>query len=424
MSNGKYRAIHVNDVEPDFIRNKLKDRSLIAGVDVAKSEMYAGIGTPDGEVHRIITWTHPGQTREAYETMQSWGCGPIEMVLEPTGTYDDPLRYQADQLGWDVYRVSPKRMHDASEVYDGVPSQHDAKAASMLVWLHGQGISSRWSLKAERTRRLTTLTNRSTRQEVQWDRVVGRLEALLARHWPEVIGDWDYASASFLGILQEFGGPKAVRDNRNHVQERMREIGGHWLKQQRINDLLSAAQQTVGVPMTESEREELMRLAERADEIRHEQKRLKTRLTEVIEEKPGYEDVCRLRREVGTPTAAKFRVSVGDFREFEAPKALINAFGLTLKERSSGTKQGQHHITKRGPGEPRQLLYLATLRKIKDDPVFEAWHDKKVAREGGKRKKKSVIALARKYLKGLWHVARGKDFDSRKLFDVSRLKVA
>ncbi len=28
-----------------------------------------------------------------------------------------------------LYRVSPKRVHDAAEVYDGVPSLHDAKAA-------------------------------------------------------------------------------------------------------------------------------------------------------------------------------------------------------------------------------------------------------------------------------------------------------
>lgn len=424
MSNGKYRAIHVNDVDPDFIRAEVMDDRLIVGVDVAKKDMYAGIGTPDGEVHRLITWTHPKETREAFETIHSWGCDPIEMVLEPTGTYDDPLRYQADQFGWDVYRVDPKRMHDASEVYDGVPSKHDAKAASMLVWLHTQTLSSRWAMDNEKTRQLTTITTRSTRLDIQWDRAVGRLEALLARHWPEVLENWSFSSASFLGILTEWGGPDAVRSNESMVRKRMRQIGGHWLTEERISELIENAQRTVGVPMTDPEADVLRRQAARADDIRCQQKELRRQLNEMIQQQPGWEDVRRLGEEVGVPTASEFRVSVGDFRDYGAPKALINAFGLTLKERSSGIKQGRHHITKRGPGEARQLLYLATCRKIKEDPVFAAWHDKKVAREGGKRKKKSVIALARKYLKGLWHVARGKEFDSTQLFDVSKLNAA
>ena len=70
-------------------------------------------------------------------------------------------------------------------------------------------------------------------------------------------------------------------------------------------------------------------------------------------------------------------------------------------------------------------LYLATWRKINTDPFFQAWHRNKVNRDGGPKKANknvSVIALMRKYLKGLWHVARGESFDSTLLFDVDKLK--
>jgi hypothetical protein len=36
-------------------------------------------------------------------------------------------------------------------------------------------------------------------------------------------------------------------------------------------------------------------------------------------------------------------------------------------------------------------------------------------------KNKAVIAVTRKLVKGLWHVARGEPFDSRLLFDVNKL---
>ena len=39
-------------------------------------------------------------------------------------------------------------------VYDGVPSQHDAKCAAMMGWLHGQGRSELWAEVPEALRDL------------------------------------------------------------------------------------------------------------------------------------------------------------------------------------------------------------------------------------------------------------------------------
>ena len=64
------------------------------------------------------------------------------------------------------------------------------------------------------------------------------------------------------------------------------------------------------------------------------------------------------------------------------------------------------------------------LRWIQDDPIARAWYEQKVQRDGGKVKGKALVALMRKLLRGLWWVARGEAFDSRKLFDVWRLKLS
>ncbi len=64
---------------------------------------------------------------------------------------------------------------------------------------------------------------------------------------------------------------------------------------------------------------------------------------------------------------------------------------------------------------------MAALRLIYRDPIVRAWYRKKVARDGGRTKIKAVVAVTRKLVLALWHVARGEAFDASKLFDARRL---
>jgi hypothetical protein len=81
---------------------------------------------------------------------------------------------------------------------------------------------------------------------------------------------------------------------------------------------------------------------------------------------------------------------------------------------------GKLGITKRGPGQVRQLLYLAALRLVKSDPTARAWYHARKAYRAGVRVK-ALVAVTRKLARALWHVARGAAFDVSKLFDKRRL---
>jgi len=122
---------------------------------------------------------------------------------------------------------------------------------------------------------------------------------------------------------------------------------------------------------------------------------------------------------VGHTTAAAV---FGDARSFPCARAFLKAMGLNLKEKSSGTVQGQIKITKRGPSRVRQLLWLAVFRWIQTDPIADAWYQRKKRRDGG-RASRAAVALMRKLAKGLYHVGRGDTCDSSKLFDTRRLQV-
>ena len=104
-----------------------------------------------------------------------------------------------------------------------------------------------------------------------------------------------------------------------------------------------------------------------------------------------------------------------DPRAYANSSSYCKAFGLNLKERSSGQHKGQIKITKRGSGLARRDLYLATLRLINHNEIVSTWYEKKVQAQGGRDKLKIVVALMRKLSRALWYVARGQAFDARRL---------
>ena len=77
--------------------------------------------------------------------------------MEPSGSYGDAFRHFLWGRGIPVYRVSAKRSHDAAEVYDGVPSSHDAKSAAIIAKLHRDGASELWPLRTESQRDLRAM---------------------------------------------------------------------------------------------------------------------------------------------------------------------------------------------------------------------------------------------------------------------------
>jgi transposase len=81
---------------------------------------------------------------------------------------------------------------------------------------------------------------------------------------------------------------------------------------------------------------------------------------------------------------------------------------------------GKRKITKRGSGRARKWLYFAALRLIQRDLIVRTWYERKVARDGGV-KKKAIIAVMRKLVKALWYVGRGEPLDTSKMFDVKKL---
>jgi transposase len=421
MKKRSYRKISINQFQSDTVIDVVPKGKLVFAVDVAKVDMVAALADQRGQAVAFVTWKNPventkvlsmlGQLRaEGYE---------VDAVMESSGTYGDVLRYQLLDASVPVYRVGGKRTHDAREIYDGVPSLHDAKCAAILAKLHVDGISAPWPVATVDKRNLRAAIDLMDLYQERYLQLVHRLESWLARHWPELPEIVELTSATLLALLGRMGGPAQVAAAPTKARGLMRGMSHQLMDSEKIERVIDSASRSAGMPMLDLERETLMAIADEAQRSLRAYTTAKTSL-----EKLSLQTHAQLMAPtVGKTTAAVFATFVGDPSLFGSSAAYVKAFGMNLKEKSSGKFQGHLKITKRGPGRARQYLWLAVCRWVRQDPVARAWYQKKVQRDAGK-KAKAIVALMRKLAGALYHIGRGDPYDAAKLFEVNRLGIA
>lgn len=425
MKKRMYRAISVKAVDLDQLVEAAAGQALVFGCDAAKEVWFGAFMNVTREVVSMVRWQSVAGVADVVRLLLALKAAGVrvEVAVEPTGTYADAFCDVMEKHGVEVFAVRPKDTHDYREIYDGVPSGHDGKSAAIVAKLH-------WDSPPHRRRRWQRPDGlrrdvRAVTEELDWlrqdeNRWLSRLESRLARHWPELTQLMELTRVTPIALLATYGGPAGLVKARQEAAEEMSRWSRGWLTEEKIAAVVESAQQTIGVAMNEAELEQVRRLARQIQRVRKQAAAVEKELKQRVK---GEASVNAIGNVVGVTTAAVLLAMLGDFRGYESVRALLHAAGLNLKERSSGKYQGQVKITKRGSSTVRRWLFLATLRWIKDDPLARAWFHRKVERNGGV-KLKAVVALMRKLLAGLYHTARGATFDSSRLFDVRRLKVA
>jgi transposase len=421
MKKRIYRAVSVKSLNREKLAELVKGHRVVFGVDVAKEDFVGAFMNEGREIIQTIKWKSPGEVADIVTLLKELPTSTLEVAMEPSGTYGDTLRAFLEKEGFSVYLVSPKKTFDASEVYDGVPSSHDAKSAAIIAKLHWDGASKEWPRRSDEVRRLAAAVETMELYSGQLSRNINRMESKLARYWPEVTTIIGIDSATLLALLGAYGGPEAIAADTEGARRLMVRVGRTMLSSEKRESVIEAARTTIGVNMIEGERELIKELALETDRNRKATNEARRKVERMSQ---GDKALALMSSTVGRVTAAVLMVTSGDPNMYPSAGAYLKGNGLNLKERSSGKHKGKLKITKRGPGAARNYLYMAALRLIQRDEVCNAWYQKKVVRDGGKIKNKAITALMRKLVKALWRVARGEAFDSRKLFDTSRLSLA
>lgn len=420
MKKRAYRAERIGQVNYTSLAASLSGKRVAFGIDVAKEDFFGVFMDEEKSIRRVIQWKSPRDMDALERLLTSLPVSQLEVAMESSGTYGDALVHRLRRLDIPVYLVSAKKSKDFSEIYDGVPSSHDAKSSAIIATLHLDGKSGPWPEKSDKERELSALVEVGGLYSDQLGRNINRLEAKLARHWPELPTILNIDSATMLGFLEEFGGPAGVAREPDRALEILCKIGGPFMAVEKCKAAVESAKTTIGVPMIEKEESYLKTLAAETDRCR----KLARKAHLNVEKMARQDDSMKeLSATVGAVTAAVLVSTLGHASNYESAGAYVKTCGLNLKEKSSGKHKGQLRITKRGPGDARRYLYLAAMRLAKNDPVAKAWYTKKVIRDGNRSRNNALTALMRKLLKGLWHVGKGSKFDSNLLFDTARLSL-
>jgi len=415
MAKRRYSTVNCKRVDWSALAEAMAGRRAVFAVDVAKVKFVAALQEETGKTLVRVIWAHPFETAELLAGLEVLAhAGTLEVVMESSGVYGDALRWQLHQRGIAVYRVSAKRVHDSAEVYDGVPSLHDAKASELIGKLHWEGCSERWEILADARRDQLAQLRRLHQAKSRAQAERSRLEALLARHWPELPHLLALGSASLLRLVATYGGPAPLALLARSARQLLREVGGRLLAEEKIDAVLASARTTLGMPCTPGEVAQLRWQAEQVIAAQREKRQAERQLAQGIS---ADEALAPMQEVLGKVTSAVLLATQGDPKGYPSAASYCKSIGLNLKEHSSGKHQGQLSITKRGPSLARFYLYFAALRLIARNPVIKRWYAIKTARPGA-IKMKQVIELMRKLAKAFWHQANGHAFAVNRLVNL------
>lgn len=352
MKKHTYRAQKVNHINWQQVQEQTTGAPLVLAVDVAKVQQYALLTHQEHTQSWLMQWRHLEHTPYLIEQLKALQV-PITVVLESTSTYGDSLRYQCRQAGFAIYQANAKKVHDAREIYDGVPSLHDAKAAWLSAKPHKDGATQPWCEPTSEERHMNALRLEYERHQDQHLRNKNRLEAYLSRHWPEVLTLMPLNSVTLEQLIKTYGSPQEVAAQSEQAALARRCWSKNGLSAETIANVITSAKNTLGEPCIEAERQFLMALASELPHSRQQKQTTKQALETIVE---SDEELREMGRTVGKVTTAVLISLHLDPRRFATPKSYQKALGVNLTEKSSGQINGRLRLSKRGSATARKFL--------------------------------------------------------------------
>lgn len=409
-----YSMVEVKDIVLERIAAGHAGEACVVGTDVAKEEFVCCLYWPDRSFDRPWRVESPGQIGWFVEMLKALlARGPVVVAMESSGTYGDVLRQALSDAGVEVRRVSSKAVKDHAETFDGVPSQHDGKDAAVIAELCSLGKSAPWPWveRPEVDQALRFFVRRlDTHQRIK-QMYCGKLEALLARHWPEIGRLVNPSGATLPQALVRWGDPRRLAADPEAASV-LRDFGGRYLRDAKIAQVIQAAGATVGVRLNGWQTRELQEVAAAVVNQRRVIAKCKRELKGLTK---GHAVIQAQKPALGLITACVLWMCLGDARNYGSAGAYRKAIGLNLKEHSSGQYQGRLSLSKRGQRLARKWLYFSALRWLRE-PAVKRWAQAKKARDGGKGSK-ALIGVMRRLALAAWHVARpGEAFAAGRLF--------
>ena len=393
---------------------------VVVGIDVSKSWIDYGAFRwgQRAPIKRVAQNAAGfGELASALQGLAAQGA-QVWVALEPTGPYSSCLREWLLSSGWRLVQVNPYHVNRTREVRDNNPGCSDRKACRViadLVWAGCYQSVVRLEGAYAQLRALAGEWERLTRQHTALD---NQFQALLALWFPE-LGEIfrDTMCKSVRGIVRGYASPPAVAQARPAAVRRALQRATTGRMGYKAAALREAAQRSVGVPQAAAEcRQALLTLVELVEVIERCQARLQAEFSTRLAQLPEAQALLSLPG-LGVVGVAGLLGECGELSKFGSYQRLEKHLGLNLCQCSSGQWRGRTRIAKRGRSRARHLLCQLALGQIKRGGLYQEFAAGLKAK--GKRGQEIQVAVARKFLRLLYALAR-----DRAKFDPQRFTAA
>jgi len=353
---------------------------------------------------------------ELRSLLQNWGSpATILLGMEATGCLWEPLYESLTQADYTVLVLNPRQTASWATSL-GLRAKTDGIDAHTLARGILAGYARASSLPSEAVQELRALTR--ARQDLVHSQTAAkqRLRDELVILFPELPhhtpANCDLFAPALLRLLGRYSSAQALADaSLEEVSGCLREVSDKRWGESEAKALQELA--TGSTASTRAVRARGIVIQTMAQHLLDLQQRLADLEAAIAEALAGDDDGQRLQTlpGVGPIIAATMRAELGDVARFQHVDQVVAYAGPDPRTRQSGAFVGQKHLSKRGPGALRHVLYLATLDAVRNRSEWRDRYQRLLDR--GRAKKGALAILSRSLLRVAYHLLRsGTDYDS------------
>lgn len=390
---------------------KVNSQTLIVSIDLGKDKNMGYYRSADGADEKPFAFANRSKGFDVFwdrihRAREAFALKHIVVGIESTGPYGEPLVHYLRRKPVELVQVNPMHTKRLKELCDNSPNKTDKKdprvIADIMQLGHVLSVVIPEGPAAE-LRRLTQARERSVERRKALKNQLQQLVFVLFPEFIPVMKGIESKTARYL-LTHYPTSQDIIACGLDRLSRIIRRISSGRLRADRARALYEVAQHASGIQEgVESVLLEIRQALVLLETLEGFIKELEHQMSHYIKQIP-YSGLMLSVKGVDLITAAGLIGEVGDFRKFRTISELTKLAGLDLFEISSGKRQGQRGISKRGRPLMRKLLYLAAMNTVRQGGILHAHYHRCLER--GMPNLKALVAMSRRLLRILFAMVR------------------
>jgi transposase len=391
--------------------NTMQEGTLIVAVDIGMVSNHGCCTAADGRSTKTFKFDN---TREGLDKLWSmvlasksrFRCNEVIVGYESTGPYGEPLIHYLKQKPIKIVQVNPLHTKKMREINDNSPLKTDRKDPRLIADVIRIGHALSVVVPEGDAAYLRRINNSRERHIKERTALLNQLQQFVFLIFPEftrIIKT--ISSKTALYILKKYTTPTKICSIKiEELAAEMKKCSMGKFGREHAAALSNYAKTTIGI------KEGLDGLVMDIQHALVQQEMIDSlieeleREMEVTLQRIPYSRKLLAIKGLGIVTVAGLIGEIGDFTKFTTQSEIAKLAGLDLYEVSSGKRQGQRRISKRGRGLLRKILYYAAMQTIRKNGIMHDYYQRLIGR--GMKSMMALVAVSRKLLRIIFAIVR------------------